>query len=107
MPAKAETAVVVRGSSGAAPAAAPPAAAAPKVFKKVEKATSKAEASLVVKSFGSNMLPTGAPTVGVSTLLKKKEGDTTLSLQFNDATLRDPKSGRGVVLTAEKPLGGG
>ena len=59
------------------------------------------------KSFGSNLLPNGGPEVGVSTVLKKRQGDATLSLQFNDATLRDPKSAKGVVLTAEKPLGGG
>ena len=68
--------------------------------------TSKAEASFVCKSFGSNLLPSGTPEVGISTVLKKKQGDATLSLQFNDATLRDPKSAKGVVLTAEKPLGG-
>lgn len=33
------------------------------------------------------------------------QGDATLSLELNDATLRDPKSLKGVALVAEKPLG--
>ena len=67
--------------------------------------TSKAEALFTFKSFGSNGLPSEAPVVGISTV--KRQGDATLSLQLNDSTLRDPKSLKGVVLAAEKPLGGG
>ncbi len=33
------------------------------------------------------------------------QGDATLSLELNDATLRDPKSLKGLALVAEKPLG--
>ncbi|EFN57639.1 expressed protein [Chlorella variabilis] len=69
--------------------------------------TSKAEALFTFKSFGSNGLPSEAPVVGISTVLKKRQGDATLSLQLNDSTLRDPKSLKGVVLAAEKPLGAG
>ncbi|PRW59190.1 outer envelope pore chloroplastic [Chlorella sorokiniana] len=69
--------------------------------------TSKAEASFVCKSFGANLLPDKAPEVGVKTVLKKKQGDATLSLELNDATLRDPKSLKGLALVAEKPLGSG
>ena len=68
--------------------------------------TSKAEATFVCKSFGSNLLPAEAPQVGVVTNLKKKNGDALFTLTFNDATLRDPKSGKGAVLSVEKPLGG-
>lgn len=69
--------------------------------------TSKAEASLICKSFGANLVPDRAPDVGLLTVLKKRADDATLSLAFTDATLRDPRSLAGVVLTAEKPLGGG
>jgi hypothetical protein len=69
--------------------------------------TSKAEASFVCKSFGSNLLPNDSPEVGISAVFKKKQRDATLGLQLNDATLRDPKSAKGVVLSLEKPLGGG
>lgn len=67
--------------------------------------TSKAEASLICKSFGRNGLPDKQPDVAVATLLKKRSGDATLTLAFTDASLRDPQSLKGVVLTAEKPLG--
>lgn len=70
--------------------------------------TSKAEATLVCKSFdGPCFLPNKKPDMGIKTVLKKKAGDATLSLEFNDATLRDPKSLKGLALVAEKPLGGG
>ena len=68
--------------------------------------TSKAEAALIVRSFGANLLPAANPDVGINTVLKKKAGDATLSLQFTDATLRSPKSRAGLVVAAEKPLGG-
>jgi hypothetical protein len=68
--------------------------------------TSKAEALFVCKSFDSNLLPNASPEVAVATLLKKKQGDATFSLQFSDATLRDPRSGKGLVVAAEKPLAG-
>ena len=67
---------------------------------------SKAEASFVFTSLGSNLLPTAAPSVGVVTTLKKKLDDATLSLTFTEASLRDPKAAAGIVVSAEKPLGG-
>jgi hypothetical protein len=69
--------------------------------------TSKAEALFTFRSFGFDFLPNEPPTVGIATVLKKKRGDATLSLAFTDATLKDPKSFKGVVVAAEKPLGGG
>ena len=68
--------------------------------------TSKAEASFAFMSLGSNLLPTAAPKVGVVTTLKKKLDDATLSLTFTEASLRDPKAASGIVVSAEKPLGG-
>jgi hypothetical protein len=66
--------------------------------------TSKAEAIFTCKRFNSNLLPNDKPDVGINTVLKKRQGDATLSLQFSDASLRDPKSGKGLILAAEKPL---
>lgn len=45
--------------------------------------------------------------VGIATTLKKKLGDNTLTFQFSDASLKDFKSGQGVVVTAERKIGDG
>jgi hypothetical protein len=66
--------------------------------------TSKTEAIFTCKNFGSRWLPNEQPAVGINTVLKKQQGDTLLSLQFNDASLRDPRRGTGVWLAAEKNL---
>lgn len=41
------------------------------------------------------------------TTLRKRVGDATLAFTFSDASVSNPKSGKGVVLSAEKPLGVG
>lgn len=67
--------------------------------------TSRAEASFVCKSFSSNGLPHewGAPAIRM--VLKKKSGDATLALEVTEDTLRDPQTMKGLLLSAEKPLG--
>ncbi len=67
--------------------------------------TSKAEAALTFKGFGSKLVPSEVTGPGVNVQLKKRAEDFLLTLAFNDATLRDPKAANGLVLSAERKLG--
>ncbi|KAL4444918.1 hypothetical protein ABPG77_003968 [Micractinium sp. CCAP 211/92] len=69
--------------------------------------TSKAEAALTFKGFGSKLVPSEVTGPGVNVQLKKRAEDFLLTLAFNDATLRDPKAANGLVLSAERKLGSG
>ena len=66
---------------------------------------SAAVATFSFKNIQAN-LPPADVDVGFATSIKKKYGDVTLSLSFTDATLKSPSSGQGIVVTADKPVGG-
>lgn len=67
--------------------------------------SSSATAAFTFKNFKKALPPVDAD-VGITTILKKKRDDLTFSLQFSDASLKDPKGGQGILISAEKPLGG-
>jgi hypothetical protein len=68
--------------------------------------SSSAGATFSFKNFAAAVPPASAD-VGLATAFKKKSGDATFTFAFTDATVRDPASGKGAILTAEKPLGDG
>jgi len=51
-------------------------------------------------------LPPADTDISIATVLRKKHRDLAFSLSFTDASLKDPASGRGVVVGVEKPFGG-
>ncbi|KAL4448060.1 hypothetical protein ABPG75_005279 [Micractinium tetrahymenae] len=69
--------------------------------------TSKVEAAVIVKGFGSNLLPTEVSSPGLNFQLKKRAEDFLFTLGFSDATIANPKAAKGLVLSAEKKLGSG
>jgi len=66
---------------------------------------STAAATFTLKNF-NGALPSGTPDVGIISILKKQQGDTTFTFAFSDASLRDPKTLTGMTVGVEKPLGG-
>jgi hypothetical protein len=70
---------------------------------------SASTASITFKDFSGAklLLPPKDAELGVSTTLRRRLDDATLALTFTEASLREPTSGRGVVLAAEKPLADG
>lgn len=67
--------------------------------------TSKAEAALTLKGFGSNLVPSDVSGPGINVQLKKRAEDFVFTLGFSDVTLRDPRAAKGLVLSAERKLG--
>lgn len=66
---------------------------------------SAAVATFSFKNIQAN-LPPADVDVGFATSIKKKFDDVTLSLSFTDATLKTPSSGQGIIISADKPVGG-
>lgn len=69
--------------------------------------TSKGEAALTFKGFGSNLVPSEVSGPAVNLQLKKRAEDFVFTLGLTDATLKDPRAGKGLVLSAERKLGSG
>lgn len=67
--------------------------------------TSKGEAALTFKGFGSNLVPSEVSGPAVNLQLKKRAEDFVFTLGLTDATLKDPRAGKGLVLSAERKLG--
>ena len=67
---------------------------------------SQSAATFTLKNFAGAKMPPADADVGVSTTLRKRYQDTMFAVTFTDASLKDPQSGQGVLLVAEKPLGG-
>ena len=64
---------------------------------------STAAATFSFKNFAGALPPADAD-VGIATVLRKQQGDATFAFAFTDASLKDPKSGQGMLVSVDKPL---